>query len=90
VTVVELLPNRITQVKTDERDGYRAVQVTYGESRPQLLSKAIAGHFAKSNVAPGKALIEFRLAKAEAPICSPARSSRWIDSAPARRSTSPE
>ena len=40
---LELLPNRITQVKTDERDGYRAVQVTYGERRPQLLSKAIAG-----------------------------------------------
>src|SRR5882757_1816641 len=65
VTVVELLPNRITQVKTDERDGYRAVQVTYGERRPQLLSKAVAGHYAKSNVAPGKALIEFRLTKAE-------------------------
>jgi len=65
VTVVELLPNRVTQVKTEERDGYRAVQVTYGERRPQLLTKAIAGHYAKSNVAPGKALIEFRLAKAE-------------------------
>jgi large subunit ribosomal protein L3 len=61
VTVVELLPNRVTQVKTDERDGYRAVQVTYGERRPQLLSKAIAGHYAKSNVAPGRALLEFRL-----------------------------
>jgi large subunit ribosomal protein L3 len=65
VTVVELLPNRVTQVKTEERDGYRAVQVTYGERRPQLLSKAIAGHYAKSSVAPGRALIEFRLAKAE-------------------------
>ena len=61
VTVVELLPNRVTQVKTAERDGYRAVQVTYGERRPQLLSKAAAGHFAKANVAPGRALIEFRL-----------------------------
>ena len=65
VTVVELLPNRVTQVKTEERDGYRAVQVTYGERRPQLLSKAIAGHYAKSNVAPGKTLIEFRLGKTE-------------------------
>jgi large subunit ribosomal protein L3 len=61
VTVVELLPNRVTQVKTVERDGYRAVQVTYGERRPQLLSKAVAGHYAKANVAPGRALLEFRL-----------------------------
>ena len=65
VTVVELLPNRVTQVKTDERDGYRAVQVTYGERRPQLLSKAVAGHYAKANVAPGRALIEFRLRSAD-------------------------
>jgi large subunit ribosomal protein L3 len=61
VTVVEVLPNRVTQVKTTEKDGYRAVQVTYGERRPQLLSKAEAGHFASAQVAPGKALIEFRL-----------------------------
>jgi large subunit ribosomal protein L3 len=61
VTVVELLPNRVTQVKTDERDGYRAVQVTYGARRPQLLSKAVAGHYAKASVAPGRELIEFRL-----------------------------
>ena len=65
VTVVELLPNRVTQVNTDERDGYRAVQVTYGERRPQLLSKAVAGHYAKANVAPGRALIEFRLRNAD-------------------------
>jgi large subunit ribosomal protein L3 len=65
VTVVELLPNRVTQVKTDERDGYRAVQVTYGVRRPQLLSKAVAGHYAKANVAPGRALIEFRLRTAD-------------------------
>jgi large subunit ribosomal protein L3 len=61
VTVVELLPNRVTQLKTTERDGYRAVQVTYGARRPQLLSKAMAGHYAKANVAPGRELIEFRL-----------------------------
>jgi len=62
VTVVQVLPNRVTQVKTAEKDGYRAVQVTYGDKRPQLLSKAAAGHFAKANSAPGKALLEFRLA----------------------------
>ncbi len=66
VTVVELLPNRVTQVKTDERDGYRAVQVTYGQRRgPQLLSKAVAGHYAKANVAPGRTLVEFRLRGAD-------------------------
>jgi large subunit ribosomal protein L3 len=61
VTVVELLPNRVTQLKTTERDGYCAVQVTYGARRPQLLTKAMAGHYAKANVAPGRELIEFRL-----------------------------
>jgi large subunit ribosomal protein L3 len=61
VTVIEVLPNRVAQVKSDEKDGYRAVQVTYGAKRPSLLSKAAAGHFAKANVAPGRALVEFRL-----------------------------
>jgi large subunit ribosomal protein L3 len=61
VTVVEVLPNRVTQVKTVDKDGYRAVQVTYGERRPQLLTKAVAGHYAKANSVPGKALLEFRL-----------------------------
>src|SRR5579859_6936188 len=61
-TVIEVLPNRVTQVKTQEKDGYRAVQVTYGTRRPQLYSKAISGHYTKANVAPGKALVEFRLA----------------------------
>jgi large subunit ribosomal protein L3 len=65
VTVVEVLPNRVTQVKTSEKDGYRAVQVTYGSRRPQLLSKAAAGHYAKAGTAPGKALVEFRLADKE-------------------------
>jgi len=61
VTVVEVLPNRVTQVKSVETDGYRAVQVTFGTRRPQLLSKSSAGHFAKANVEPGRGLIEFRL-----------------------------
>src|SRR5579862_5352858 len=65
VTVIEVLPNRVTQVKTQDKDGYRAVQVTYGTRRPQLYSKAATGHFAKANVAPGKALVEFRLANGE-------------------------
>jgi large subunit ribosomal protein L3 len=61
VTVVEVLANRVTQVKTVDHDGYDAVQVTFGRRRPQLLSKAAAGHFAKANVEPGRGLIEFRL-----------------------------
>ena len=65
VTVIEVLPNRVTQVKTAEKDGYRAVQVTYGARRPQLVSKALAGHYAKAGSAPGKALLEFRLAGKE-------------------------
>src|ERR1700691_5392005 len=61
VTVVEVLPNRVTQVKSVDHDGYAAVQVTFGARRPQLLSKAAAGHFAKAKVEPGRGLVEFRL-----------------------------
>ncbi len=66
VTVIEVLPNRVTQVKTAENDGYQAVQVTYGSRRPQLVGKAVAGHYAKAGVAPGQALVEFRVTGAEA------------------------
>src|SRR5690349_1271544 len=65
VTVIEVLPNRITQVKSVDKDGYRAVQVSFGKKRPQLLSKAAAGHYAKANVEPGKSLVEFRLTEKE-------------------------
>ena len=65
VTVIEVLPNRITQVKDKAKDGYRSVQVTYGTRRPQLYSKALNGHYAAAKVAPGKALVEFRLDDAD-------------------------
>src|ERR1700690_381208 len=65
VTVVEALPNRISQVKTDKTDGYRAVQVTIGSRRPSRVPKALAGHFAKANVAAGHTSREFRLNKGE-------------------------
>src|SRR5579859_3259858 len=65
VTVIEVLPNRVTQVKTQDKDGYRAVQVTYGTRRPQLYSKAVAGHYAKASVAPGRSLVEFRVTEAD-------------------------
>jgi large subunit ribosomal protein L3 len=66
VTVVEVLSNRVTQVKSPEKDGYRAVQVSFGVKRPQLLTKAVAGHFAKANAAPGRGLVEFRVEADEA------------------------
>src|ERR1700722_19987844 len=65
VTVVEALPNRISQVKSDKTDGYRAVQITTGGRRPSRISKALAGHFAKANVAAGYTSQEFRLNKGE-------------------------
>jgi large subunit ribosomal protein L3 len=65
VTVIEALPNRVTQIKNPETDGYRAVQVTFGSRRASRVSKAVAGHFAKANVPAGEALLEFRLAASE-------------------------
>jgi large subunit ribosomal protein L3 len=65
VTVVEALPNRISQVKSEKSDGYRAIQITLGERRPSRVSKALAGHFAKANVAAGYASQEFRLKAGE-------------------------
>ncbi len=65
VTVIEALPNRVTQVKTADGEGYRAVQVTYGARKPSSLSRALAGHYGKAKVAPGKSLVEFRLADGE-------------------------
>ena len=61
VTVIEALPNRITQVRTAETDGYRAVQVAFGERKASHLNKALTGHYAKVKVAPGTELVEFRL-----------------------------
>ncbi len=61
VTVIEVLPNRVTMCKTPERDGYRAVQVTLGQTAPDRLTKAEAGHFASNGVEPGEGLWEFRL-----------------------------
>ena len=65
VTVIEAEPNRVTQVKTLEIDGYRALQVTTGERRANRVNKSAAGHFAKNSVTPGRGLWEFRLADGE-------------------------
>jgi large subunit ribosomal protein L3 len=71
VTVVEVLANRVTQVKDEATDGYRAVQVTYGKRRPQLFSKALVGHYAKAKIEPGRSLVEFRLKAGEAADVQP-------------------
>ena len=65
VTVIEALPNRVSQIKSEKVDGYRAVQVTIGARRASRVSKALAGHFAKANVAAGYTSQEFRLKKGE-------------------------
>ena len=65
VTVIEVTPNRITQLKTDEVDGYEAYQVTIGSRRPTRVNKAAAGHFAKAGVEAGRALYEFRATAVE-------------------------
>ena len=61
VTVIEVSPNRVTQVKTVETDGYSALQVTLGQKRSSLLSKPQAGHFSKAEVEAGEGLWELRL-----------------------------
>ena len=65
VTVVEVQPNRVTQVKTLESDGYSAIQITTGAKRASRVSKSSAGHFAKAGVEAGRGLWEFRLEGAE-------------------------
>lgn len=67
VTVVEVQPNRITQVKTLDNDGYRAVQVTTGQKRNSRVSKGLAGHFAKAGVEAGNVIREFRLREDQLP-----------------------
>lgn len=60
VTVIEVEPNRVTQVKNVDTDGYSAVQVTIGSRRASRVAKSEAGHFAKANVEAGRAVLELR------------------------------
>jgi large subunit ribosomal protein L3 len=60
VTVIEVTPNRVTQVRTEETDGYSAVQVTTGARRASRVTKPMAGHFAKAGVEAGRIVREFR------------------------------
>jgi len=61
VTAISVTPNQITQIKTLETDGYKAVQVSYGQKKESKVSKAILGHYKKASATPGKGLMEFRL-----------------------------
>ncbi|MDO4696552.1 MAG: 50S ribosomal protein L3 [Neisseria sp.] len=61
VTVLEMTANRVTQIKSEDTDGYNAVQVTFGQKKANRVGKAEAGHFAKAGVEAGKGLIEFAL-----------------------------
>lgn len=61
VTVLEITPNRVTQLKSEDTDGYTAVQVTFGQKKAKHTDKAEAGHFAKAGVEAGRGLVEFAL-----------------------------
>ena len=61
VTVIEVDPNRVTQIRTQDKDGYRAIQVTCGEKKASRINTAETGHFAKAGVEAGRGLWEFRL-----------------------------
>ncbi|MBD3815201.1 MAG: 50S ribosomal protein L3 [Halothiobacillus sp.] len=65
VTVIEVEPNRVTQLKTPEVDGYAAVQVTTGTRRASRVTKAMAGHYAKAQTASGRMSTEFRISADE-------------------------
>jgi large subunit ribosomal protein L3 len=64
-TVIEAGPCLVTQVKSEETDGYRAVQLAFGEKKEKHTTKAALGHFKKANTTPKKAIAEFRDFKAE-------------------------
>ena len=65
VTVIEVEPNRITQVLTEASEGYRAYQVTVGNKKASRVNKPEAGHYAKASVEGGRGLWEFRLSEGE-------------------------
>ncbi|KTD17645.1 50S ribosomal protein L3 [Legionella jordanis] len=61
VSVVEILPNRVSQIKTMENDGYTAIQLTGGMKKASNVSKPLAGHFAKAEIDAGDMICEFRV-----------------------------
>src|SRR3990167_731321 len=65
VTVIEIIPNRVTQIKTNDTDGYCAIQITTGSKKSSHVNKAMAGHYAKAGVEAGTIIREFRLDAAQ-------------------------
>ena len=65
VTVINVDSNRISQIKTTERDGYNAIQVAYGKQKESRVGKALLGHYKKSNLEPARGQIEFRVSSIE-------------------------
>ena len=61
VTVINIDSNRISQIKTKERDGYSAIQIAYGSQKESRLNKAQLGHYKKTNLSPAKGQHEFRV-----------------------------
>jgi len=61
VTVIEVEPNRVSQLKTVDTDGYAAIQVIAGSRRPSRVTKPMAGHYRKAGVEPGRIAMEFRV-----------------------------
>ncbi|KHF25442.1 50S ribosomal protein L3 [Solemya velum gill symbiont] len=61
VTVIEVAPNRVTQVRTEETDGYEAIQIAVGSRKASRVTKPEAGHYAKAGVEAGRKMMEFRL-----------------------------
>lgn len=66
VTIIQALPNRVTRIKTEESDGYTALQVTTGSVKPSRVSKPVAGQYAAASAEPGEGLFEFRLSAEQA------------------------
>ena len=65
VTVIEVEPNRVSQIKTDASDGYTAVQIVTGDRRASRVTKPMAGHYKKAGVEPGRGAWEFRVDSVE-------------------------
>ena len=65
VTVINIDSNRVSQIKTIERDGYSAVQIAYGHQKESRLNKATLGHYKKSNISPARGQVEFRVNELE-------------------------
>lgn len=65
VTVIEVEPNRVSQLKTVDTDGYTALQVVTGKRRPNRVSKPMAGHYRKAGVEAGRTTVEFRVDSVE-------------------------